>query len=617
MEVEEATSKRNYRSAPSRVSRKKSQRFIEEEIEITTDKNEGIENIHDVDSEGSSDWDSLDDDEPEEYADEDNISDTEDEDLRSSLDEMDEWTWSLVGETFNPPQIPQFRKTAFHCTLKANHRPIDFFLLIFDQNLINSLIKWTNDSARRISNVQRRAEHKALWYAIGDTEMKCFIGILIAMSLLRRSSIKEYWTDSRILCSPGIQELFSYSRFRELYNSLMLRPHDINVGQEDMLKINRLSNRIIANSRSMYEPEKELSLDECMIPFTGRHRWKVFLKAKPIKYGFKAYILAEAKTGYILNWHLHTGDPGDIDSEEAATFSIVKKLAEPYDYKGHHIFMDRYYSGLRIFRYLTLKGFGASGTIMANRLKLTDDIKEELATFAYQEYDFYEFGENMMLTAWKDKNMVMLLSTIHSTDTVNYSRMVKARDDDNIPLIVSEQIDKPVALAEYAKHMGGVDRFNQMLYNYHFYHRNCRWYVRIFTHFLEIAILRSYIIYKTQCEKQNKNPISRYEFHEELANNLVENYRKQKHIPTSPKKDSGETKQSTRNFFPTEEVFARTNSNECRLEDLPDGSKPNCTVCELENKIAQCTKVCRTHDKVIHVKCFEKHKILVSKNIKH
>lgn len=44
-----------------------------------------------------------------------------------------------------------------------------------------------------------------------------------------------------------------------------------------------------------------------MIAYKGRHKWKVYMPLKPIKFGFKAYVLCESDSGYVLNWSLNTG----------------------------------------------------------------------------------------------------------------------------------------------------------------------------------------------------------------------------------------------------------------------------------------------------------------------
>ena len=82
-----------------------------------------------------------------------------------------------------------------------------------------------------------------------------------------------------------------------------------------------------------YLPEVQLSVDESMISFSGRSKFKVFMPLKPIKVGLKAYLLCEAKTGFVLNWSLHTGEETDL--ENLKTFNIVRNLLNGFEGEGH------------------------------------------------------------------------------------------------------------------------------------------------------------------------------------------------------------------------------------------------------------------------------------------
>ena len=45
-----------------------------------------------------------------------------------------------------------------------------------------------------------------------------------------------------------------------------------------------------------------------MISFDGRLYFIQYMPMKPTKWGMKAYVLADARTGYMYNWYLYTGE---------------------------------------------------------------------------------------------------------------------------------------------------------------------------------------------------------------------------------------------------------------------------------------------------------------------
>ena len=62
---------------------------------------------------------------------------------------------------------------------------------------------------------------------------------------------------------------------------------------------------IIDNSRQYYIPGNNISIDEAMIAFNGRHYDVVYMPLKPIKYGFKIYMATEA-SGYVFSYEPYT-----------------------------------------------------------------------------------------------------------------------------------------------------------------------------------------------------------------------------------------------------------------------------------------------------------------------
>ena len=42
-----------------------------------------------------------------------------------------------------------------------------------------------------------------------------------------------------------------------------------------------------------------------MIAYKGRHKLKIYMPKKPIKFGFKVYMLCDCETGITINFYFH------------------------------------------------------------------------------------------------------------------------------------------------------------------------------------------------------------------------------------------------------------------------------------------------------------------------
>ena len=72
-------------------------------------------------------------------------------------------------------------------------------------------------------------------------------------------------------------------------------------------KVKPLLDTLVTTFQSVFYPGCEVSIDETMIGFKGRVSFPQYCPKKPTKWGLKAYILADSKTGYIVNILPYTG----------------------------------------------------------------------------------------------------------------------------------------------------------------------------------------------------------------------------------------------------------------------------------------------------------------------
>lgn len=55
---------------------------------------------------------------------------------------------------------------------------------------------------------------------------------------------------------------------------------------------------------------------------------------------------------------------------------------------------------------------------------------------------------------------------------------------------------KPKCISDYNKYMGGVDRTDQLLQPYEIATKSLKWYKKLAIHFLQLAMLNSFLLYK-------------------------------------------------------------------------------------------------------------------------
>ena len=95
-------------------------------------------------------------------------------------------------------------------------------------------------------------------------------------------------------------------RFLHLNDSSLYRKKG-EPGHDPLYKLRPFIQPLLSNFQRNYILSKEISIDETMIGFKGRLSFIQYMPKKPTKWGMKAYVLADARTGYMYNWYLYTG----------------------------------------------------------------------------------------------------------------------------------------------------------------------------------------------------------------------------------------------------------------------------------------------------------------------
>ena len=110
---------------------------------------------------------------------------------------------------------------------------------------------------------------------------------------------------------------------------------------------------------TLYEPSKNVAIDEAMIKFQGRSSLKQYMPKKPIKPGIQVWVLGDSSNGYFSRFDIYTGRREDREVGLGAY--VVKKLTEDLKDKYHHVFFDNFFTSFRLLEELEEDGiYGCS-----------------------------------------------------------------------------------------------------------------------------------------------------------------------------------------------------------------------------------------------------------------
>ena len=423
-----------------------------------------------------------------------------------------------------------------HVNIPPHSKPIDIFNLFFDDVLFQQIVDWTNANAAKKST-ENPEKHKGKWTDTTIEEIRAFVATLIIMNDMVHVPRFERYFQSRqpskwYASTPGISQIFNRDRYHQLKRYIHFSdPHIELPDRRDPLydklyKIRPVISHLQDKFASLYVSNKNISVDESMIPFKGRLQFKQRMPLKPVKYGIKLFEVCESKTGYCMKFSVYLGKQGGDDDDGGdlgKTGKVVVNLMNGFQHRGYELYIDNFYTSIPLLYFLSLRGIRACGTMRSNRkyfpkAELIAEAKRQKlkhGQFAYASY------RDLCALLWKDRKDVFILTSIH--DPVlgpAVKRKLKAREGHGFREM---EIACPIAISEYNQHMGGVD-LNDQLTSVRKDLKQLRWYFRVFLKMVMMATFNAFILENSIIpHKNNQGKIVRdiLAFKDELVYDLI------------------------------------------------------------------------------------------------
>ena len=182
--------------------------------------------------------------------------------------------------------------------------------------------------------------------------------------------------------------------------------------------------------RKVYSPGKNLSVDESLVLFKGKLSFIQYIKSKRARFGIKLFQLC-ISSGIPLDFLVYHGDlaPMLVEMGEGAlmTERIPATLMERYLHKGHHLFIDNYYTSNILAKYFVERDTHVTGIIRDNRKNFLSEL--EAVQLGKRQAAFYQHEGNVIAKyrATKDSasnkpKIVNVLSTAHDASFGNTNR---------------------------------------------------------------------------------------------------------------------------------------------------------------------------------------------------
>jgi len=388
--------------------------------------------------------------------------------------------------------------------------PAFLFELFFDDEVISFIVNMTNLYA-----LQRGKPT----FSVSPSEIRGVLAILLISGYVSVPSRRSFWENSDDVHNSAVTSMMSINRFEEILRFLHFADNkNLNPGDK-MAKIRPLYTMMNERFLLFWRSEQDLDVDESMIPYYGRHSAKQFIRGKPIRFGFKLWCL-NTRLGYLIQCEPYQGGGTQIDAELGLGGSVVADLLSELPKHKYSVYIDNYFTSLKLLQKLKNDGVACTGTIRANRvekapLKPIDKLKkEQRGSFDY----LTDLNSGIIVVRWNDNSVVTLASNSTGVQPVVQARRWSSATKREVT------IDQPQLVAKYNHGMGGTDRMDQNVSQYRIGIRCKKWWWPLFAFIPDVVVQNAWQLYR-QTPAAEHQPMSLLQFRRSIVQTYVMKYR--------------------------------------------------------------------------------------------
>lgn len=365
--------------------------------------------------------------------------------------------------------------------------PLEAWSLFFNEPLVDLVLESTNIFINSVKNNYTHDPNLAR--PTSSVEIKAYLGLLYLSGVLHggHMNLGDFWATD----GTGT-EIFragmSFRRFRFL--SRCIRFDDITTRNarktyDNIAAVRQLLDILVSNCRKYYSISECATLDEMLVPFRGRCKFRMYIPNKPAKYGIKVFILACSKTYYVKNFEVYCGtQPKGAYEVSNKADDVIFRLVEPIKGSGRNVTLDNWFTSYDAANTL-LKEYNLTlvGTVRKNKPQIPPSFLPKSNREQYSS--LFGFQEDFTLVSYvpKKNKCVILLSSMHHDYEIDPS---------------TEEKKKPSIITYYNSSKGGVDVADAMCAEYSVARGTRRWPLTMFFAAMNIAALNAYIVFKTK-----------------------------------------------------------------------------------------------------------------------
>ena len=185
--------------------------------------------------------------------------------------------------------------------------------------------------------------------------MEKLIALLLYFGLVDVASFQRYWSTMTLYHGLWARSIMSRNRFKAIMGMLHVVDPFTEDDKDKLRKVRSLVEHFKERCMALYQPYREIAIDERMVKSKHHSGIRQYIKTKPTKWGVKLWVLADSTNGYTWNFNVYIGRNAEgTQSMNGLAYDVVMKLITPLLHQGYHLYIDNFYTSVKLVKDLLL-----------------------------------------------------------------------------------------------------------------------------------------------------------------------------------------------------------------------------------------------------------------------
>ncbi|CAH1384290.1 unnamed protein product [Tenebrio molitor] len=176
----------------------------------------------------------------------------------------------------------------------------------------------------------------------------------------------------------NLKKIMNRNRFEQLLTTLHFNDNEVADNQDQEIdklhKIRPLMQKLLTRFQDVVNPGRNVCIDETMVPFRGRLKFKQYIKNKRHKFGIKLYKLC-LESGYTYDGKMYCVK--DTQHGGNASSNVVMSLMSSLLDTGRTLYTDNFYTSVTLAHELIKRKTHLVGTVRTNRKMNCVDVTKQ------------------------------------------------------------------------------------------------------------------------------------------------------------------------------------------------------------------------------------------------